>query len=188
MWNRYIAHAPNSLKSEWFLQRPQHALTRQLPSKREKSLKWTQMGWHRKKTLKRSCRDAVLSACRDHLTCRRPRCPSKATCDDVNSMSRYVESVDVPTRHCIFVFVLYGFGYLDVLTAHRFQLSSLCISFRSISCLTFFQVLHRWRVPLQSFVLGESFERQTRFHTVLPKKTWKSVFQHPASNFICFVL
>ena len=47
---------------------------------------------------------------------------------------------------------------------------SLCISFRSISCLTFFQVLHRWRVPLQSHVLGESFERQTHFHTVFPRK------------------
>ena len=174
----------NSLKSEWFLQRPQHALTSQLPSKREKSLKWTQKNrLVGKKTVQHPFNGHAVMPCRvpagitwlveggDARQRRLVRC--------FPSMSRHVESLSFKMyRHvksksasfCFFLFVLYEFGYLDVLTARRVLWCSLCISFRSISCLTFFQVLHRWRVPLQSHVLGESFERQTHFRTVFPRK------------------
>ena len=115
------------------------------------------------------------------------------------SMSRHVESLSFKMyRHvksksasfCFFLFVLYGFGYLDVLTARRFQLSSLMFIVHLLSQHFLFNFF-----PGSPSMKGASPKSRPRwiirtanaFPHGLPKKTWKRVFQHPASNFICFV-
>lgn len=82
-------------------------------------------------------------------------------CRDMSSQLQ-----DVPTRQIQICMLKLLFVDLDIWMSWQAAASnwslwcSLSISFLSISRLTFFQVLHRWKVPLQSHVLGESFERQ----------------------------